>query len=76
MNQPTRCDDVRLSQVHFGELSEEACKEENAEYHKYNKIGDGYCHPHLSEHPNLLDAIEECKKHSDCTMFFENWRVL
>ena len=66
VNQPTSCNNVVLSSSHFGELSEQPCREENDEYLKYKDIGPGYCYPHISQHSNLLEAIQECKKDHTC----------
>ena len=74
VNQPTGCDDARPSPVHFGEVSEQACKKVNDEWNKYIYLGAGYCYPTMSEHPNLLEAIETCEKDTTCNMLFVQWR--
>ena len=71
VSQSTNCKEVRTSNYHFGETSEEPCHAENEEYRKYKAIQSAYCFPHTSVHPNILEAITECKKRSSCGMFFQ-----
>ena len=71
VNQPTNCKEVRPSYYHFGEVSEEPCREGNDEYRKYKDIKKAYCFPHITEHPNMLKAILECSRNPSCGMFFE-----
>ena len=40
---------------------------------KYKYLERGYCYPHISEHPNLLEAMNACKKESTCVMIFQKW---
>ena len=74
MNQPTNCKEVRPSVYHLGEISEEPCHDENEEYLKYKEVEKAYCFPHITEHPNMLEAITECKRNPRCRMFFQDSR--
>ena len=71
VRQPTNCKDARPSSYYFGEISDEPCQDANDEYLKYKAIKNAYCFPHTTEHPNILEAISECKRHLSCGMFFQ-----